>query len=332
MLDVHADPEHHRCVVTIAGSIDDLVETVLDRVRLAVARLDLGRHRGLHPRVGVADVLPLVPLGGAALSDAVAGARKLGELIWTELRVPVFFYADAAGGRRLADIRAGRARPDLGEGSHPTAGVACVGARRLLVAYNLAFTDLDLDRARAIARSMREMPGVQALAFPMAGRVQLSMNLTRLELTGVPAVHEQASRLAGREGEPELVGLCPAGAAGPGCDGALLEARLAAAAARRAAATARARGGEELTRLGERLEAEGRSLAALTAGQEEVLGGAERAAALVRVLRRAGLADAETELTLQVAARGLRAAVTPQTEARFQRRIELLDRDPVLTP
>jgi glutamate formiminotransferase len=231
VLDVHADPEHNRCVVTMAlADLERLAEALFARAALAVERIDLRRHTGLHPRVGVADVLPLVPLGHAPMAEAVAAAHRLGERIWDELRVPVYFYAVAAGGRRLADIRAGRVRPDLGGAPHPTAGAACVGARPPLVAYNLVLEGLDLARVRRIARRMRELPGVQALGFALGdGRVQLSMNLTRPAEFGAAAAYAEAARLAGAPGVPELVGLCPAAAAGPGCEGRILEDRLAAA-------------------------------------------------------------------------------------------------------
>jgi glutamate formiminotransferase len=329
VLDVHADPHHHRCVVTMAFAHPErLLETLLERIALAVERVDLRRHVGVHPRVGAADVIPIVPLGGASMDDAVALARELGERVWRRLRLPVYFYAEAAGGRRLADIRAGRTpAPDLGRDPHPTAGACCIGARAPLVAYNLTYTDLDPGSVGEAARRMRGLPGVQALAFALPdGRVQLSMNLTRPDRIGAARAHEEAMRLTGRRGEPELVGLCPASAAGPGCDGGLLEARLAATAARRASARAAAAGTEELRRLAVRLEAEAGALAALPARQEALLGGAERVLALARVLRAAGLAEPEPMAMLLVAANGLRRALTPATTVRHARRAALLER------
>ena len=210
VLDVHADRDHNRCVVTLADArLDRLEASLLDRVALAVARIDLRAHGGVHPRVGAADVVPLVPLAGAAMADAVAAARRLGERLWRELRVPVFFYAEAAGGRRLADVRAGRARPDLGAGvhAHATAGAVCVGARPPLVAYNVVFPGLSPAAARRVAAGVRELPGVQALAFALSGgRAQVSMNLTRPGEAGVPAAHRRACELAGASGQPELFG------------------------------------------------------------------------------------------------------------------------------
>src|SRR5262249_46243125 len=109
VLAVHADPEHHRCVVTTAGArLGAGAAGLVGRAALAIERIDLRAHAGVHPRVGAADVLPLVPLGGASMAAAVEAAHALGERIWGELRVPVYFYAEAGGGRRLADVRSGR--------------------------------------------------------------------------------------------------------------------------------------------------------------------------------------------------------------------------------
>jgi glutamate formiminotransferase / 5-formyltetrahydrofolate cyclo-ligase len=321
VLDVHADADHDRCVVTmVEPRIDRLAAAVFERVALAVEEIDLHRHSGVHPRVGAADVVPLVPLAGAPMGAAVAVAHRLGQRIWRELRVPVFFYAEAADGRRLADIRAGRVAPDLGRVPHPTAGAACVGARRPLVAYNVLFEGLPLAAGRQVAAGMRELPGVQALAFALpGGRTQVSMNLTRPDETGVPAAYDHACELAGLRGVAELVGLCPAAAAGPGCDGGLLEGRIAGLAAGRAAEAAQ---GEPAARLA----AEGRALCGLAAGPAAALEGAERAAALRPLLRGAGLATPDLEALLVAAVRGLRAAVSLPTQARFTHRVDVIDR------
>ncbi|MFZ0218346.1 MAG: hypothetical protein WAM30_20605, partial [Candidatus Dormiibacterota bacterium] len=228
-LDQHADALHHRCVVTLADDDPErLLDGLLRRVAVAVERIDLRTHEGLHPRLGAADVLPIVPLGAAAMTAAEDLARELAEEIWRRHRVPVYFYGSLAGGRRLAELRRARSAVpfDVGDRLHPTAGACCVGARRPLVALNLAFP---LARARVSAAlpAMRALPGVQALTFPArGGLVQLSMNLTRPDEAGVARVVVEAERLLGLRSVPELVGLCPAAAAGPGCDGGLLEGRL----------------------------------------------------------------------------------------------------------
>lgn len=327
MIHVHSDADHNRSVLTLAGTdLSRLSDALVAKVALATERIDLRHHTGLHPRVGAADVVPLVALSRDAMPKAVAAARALGERIWRELRLPVYFYGEAAAGRRLADIRAGRVQPDLGGAPHPTAGAVCVGARQPLVAFNLAFRGLSMVGARRIAALMRELPGVQALAFQLSdGHAQVSLNLTRPEETSVARAYRRACDLAGLTGQPELVGLCPVAAAGPGCDGALLEAHLAAAAARIAAEAARHRGGDEMIRMAERLEAESSSLAAIPTGQESVLAGAERAAALGRVLDAARLSTPELDALLTASAAGFRGALTSATVERFSRRVLLLD-------
>jgi glutamate formiminotransferase len=327
-LDVHADADHNRSVVTLAvASVDELVEELVGKVALAVERIDLDSHRGVHPRVGAADVVPIVPLGGASMGEAVAAARRLGRRLWRELGLPVFYYAEAGSGRRLAEIRRGRISPDEGGPPfHPRGGAVCVGARRPLVAYNIAFTGISAPVLQRLVPGMRRLPGVQALAFPLnGGRVQLSMNLTALEATSVGQAYAAALELAGQRGTPELVGLCPAAAAGPGCDWGLLEGRLAAAGAAAGAAAAGRRAGEEHERLAARLAAEAEALKALTSEQEAILGGAERAVALIRLLRASGLAETYSEALLWTAATGFREAFSPEVLASAEVRVGLVD-------
>ncbi len=330
VIDTHSDPDHNRTVITlVATDLAELSDALFAMVAQAVERINLRTHTGVHPRVGSADVVPIVPLTNA-MPEAAAAARALGERIWHELRVPVYFYGAAAlaEGAGLADIRAGRVPPDLGTTPHPTAGIACVGARKPLVAYNIAYSDTQLtfNEARAAAAQLRQLNGVRALAFKLSGgRVQISLNLTEPDQTSAARAYERALELTARTGQPELVGLCPAIAAGPGCDGGLLEARLAAVAARLASEAAARRKGDEMRRMAERLKAEGESLAAITTGQDDLLGAAERAAALARVLDAGGLSTSDLDELLFVAAHGLRRAVTRETAERYLRRVGLLD-------
>ena len=330
LLDVHSDVDHNRSVVSLAGSKAHLLDGLVAAVAQARDLIDLRSHSGVHPRVGAADVVPIIPLRDATIDDASERSRELAERIWAELRVPVFFYG--YGSRALADIRGGRATPDVGgPAPHPTAGAVCVGARQALVAFNVVVRGLDLAGARAVARSLREsgggLRGVQALAFGLPdGRVQLSMNLFRLHETRPVDVVAELERRGVEVDVRELVGLCPAHAAGSGVgDGALLEGRLAAAAARTAAFRCRARGGEEHTALGARLEREAGELAQLGADQQWMLAGAERAAALRSVLPAAGVMDPEVDAMLAAAAAGLREAITPATASLYRARVAALE-------
>ena len=333
VLDRSFDGDHHRVVLTLAGS--DPLGGIFAAVASAVESIDLARHAGVHPRRGAADVVPIVPLGSASLAEAAELARALGERIWSELRVPVHFYG-AAGRSTLAEVRSANPPPfDLGDRPHPTAGVVAVGARPLLVAYNLLLIGVTPAEAVTVAARLREsgggVRGVQALVFAVAGGVQLSMNLNRLEETTPAIAREEARRRLPAGGSivsEEVVGLCPAASAA-GCvaaDGLLLEARLASAAARAAATECalRGAGSEEMRRLGERLAAEADSLAGL--GFADALDGAERSAALRRVLRAGRLDLAEPDLLLEVAARGFRDALPSPVASAFPERLAALDR------
>lgn len=330
VLDVDPDPDHHRVVVSLAGSGSRLADGLMGAIAKAVELVDLRSHGGVHPRVGAADVVPIVPLGGTSLDACRELAHSIGSRVWAELRVPVYFYGHGEQ-KTLADIRAGRARLDLGGPDlHPTAGAVCLGARRALVAFNVILFGYDLVAARALARSIREssagLRGVQALAFQLPGeRVQLSMNLFRVEETAPADVIAELERRGVGMGAQQIVGLCPAVAASPAADGRLLEGRLASAAASAAALRCEERGGEEMTALASRLRREAAELAELPADQDAILGGAERAAALVRVLEAAAVLDGELEGLLNVAAVGLRRAVSPATESLYRARIDALD-------
>jgi len=329
-LDTDPDPDHNRVVISIAGTRAKLVEAILASVGEAVDRIDMARHQGVHPRVGAADVVPLVPLGQTTLQECRELAQEVGERIWSELKVPVYFYGHGED-RTLADIRSGRATPSLGGPAvHPTAGAVCVGARLTLVAFNVLLPDADVVAARALARSLREsaggMRGVQALVFVLpSGQVQLSMNLFRAAETTPAQVIAELERLGVAVGAQQVVGLCPAAAANGAADGRLLEARLAAAAARAAARRCEEAGSEELRALASRLSREAAVLANMAVDQDSVLAGAERSAALVAVLHAAEVRDPELDTMLGTASRGLRSAINDGTQALYRARLAALD-------
>ncbi len=235
LLDVHADEDHNRSVFTLVGSEDELVASLLAGIACAVERIDLRRHEGAHPRVGAADVVPIVPLVREELERAAACADALAGRVGSELGLPVFRYGELARGRGPAFFRTGgldelRRRvesgelvPDHGPASvDERSGAVLVGARRPLIAFNVNLRG-SLDAAREVARAVRErdggFPGVRALGLdlPRAGLVQVSMNVEDYEAA---ALHEIVARVAA-EAEArgadvagsELVGLMPAGAA-----------------------------------------------------------------------------------------------------------------------
>jgi glutamate formiminotransferase len=202
LLDVHSDPDHHRSVLTLAGpEVEDAAFAV---VAAAVSLIDLREHAGAHPRMGAADVVPFVPLTGS-LDDAVAARDRTAARITAELGVPCVVYGVNA--RSLPEVRrdAGVVVP------HPTAGVCCVGARPLLVAYNLWLAPpATIADAKRIAAEIRS-PAIRALGLEIGGAVQVSCNLVDPLTTGPDAAFDA---VAGRAGvaRAELVGLVPAAA------------------------------------------------------------------------------------------------------------------------
>jgi glutamate formiminotransferase len=235
LLDVHLDADHNRSVFTLVGSGEQLVEALLAGIACARERIDLREHEGAHPRIGAADVVPIVPVRPGQLDEAVAVAMRLAERIGAELELPVFLYGACASGRGPAFFRrggpeelqrridSGELRPDYGPSAlDPRAGAVLVGARRPLIAFNVNLRG-ELATAREIAALVREtdggFPGVRALglALPRAGLVQVSMNVEDWEAA---ALHDIVARIAveaeARGAEvtgSELVGLMPAGAA-----------------------------------------------------------------------------------------------------------------------
>jgi len=208
LLDVHSDPWHNRSVFTLAGTPGTVAAAARALALEAVRRLDLGRHEGVHPRLGVVDVVPFVPYaGGVTMAEAVeerAGfARWLGE----EVGVPCFCYGPE---RSLPEVRR-RAfvdlAPDFGPPSpHPTAGACCVGARDVLVAYNL-FVAEPLEQASAVARELRR-PEVRALGLQVGDLAQVSCNLIAPDRFGPAEAYDfVAARATVRRAE--LVGLLP---------------------------------------------------------------------------------------------------------------------------
>jgi glutamate formiminotransferase len=238
LLDHSADPSHNRSVFTIAGDAGALQTSLLRLVEIAVARIDLRSHQGVHPRLGAVDVVPFVPLGETTMAECIELSRSVGRAIADTFAIPVYLYEESAtrpGRRRLEQIRRGQFEgleqkmaqrewtPDFGPAApHPTAGATVVGARRPLVAYNVNLDSDDLALARGIAAAVREssggLPCVKALGLSLAHRgvVQVSMNLTDITRTPVRAAFEAVRREAQACGvrvlEAELVGLIPAAA------------------------------------------------------------------------------------------------------------------------
>jgi glutamate formiminotransferase/formiminotetrahydrofolate cyclodeaminase len=236
LLDVESNPDHNRSVISFVGEPGPAKQAALAAGGRAVELIDLTDHKGEHPRMGAVDVVPFVPLSGTTMEDCVALARDFGKEFADRFKVPVFLYEEAAlvpERRNLADVRAGEfeglrdkigrdpsKKPDFGpEKIHPTAGATAVGAREILIAYNVNLGTSDFGIAKKIAHELRAKDGgleyVKALGFELKGRgiVQVSMNMTNFHRSQLFKAYELVKLFADRYGVPvvgsEIVGLTP---------------------------------------------------------------------------------------------------------------------------
>ncbi len=236
LLDVESNPDHNRSVISFVGEPGPVKEAALAASKKAVELIDLNHHQGEHPRMGAVDVVPFIPLSGMTMEDCVRLARSFGKELSDKLQVPVFLYEEAATTperQNLADVRAGEfeglrdqigkrpdKRPDFGlEKIHPTAGATAVGAREILIAYNVNLGTGNVEIAKKIAHQVRSKDGglsyVKALGFELKkqGMVQVSMNLTNFRKSQIFKAYELVKLFADRYGVPvvesEIVGLAP---------------------------------------------------------------------------------------------------------------------------
>ena len=247
VLDRSSDPDHNRSVLTLMGPGPALVEAAVAGAVACARLIDLRAHRGVHPRMGALDVLPFVPFGAVTRLrggddpelDCTDLAELAGRRIAEEAGVPVYLYGAAArhpgwaalpavrgkGFEALRDAPGDRPGPDCGgPGLHPTAGATAVGAREVLIAYNVELAGADLELGRRIAAAVRErdggLPAVRAMGVPLVhrGRVQVSMNLLDWRVTPPAKAYAAVAALAERHGArveaSEIVGLAPAGSLG----------------------------------------------------------------------------------------------------------------------
>lgn len=234
LLNRHSDPDHHRTVFTFAGSFDGVINGAFQLVEAAMGLLDISHHAGVHPRMGLVDVCPFIPLDGTPMAAAISAAHALGERVARDLAIPVYFYGEAARSprrRALPHIRRFNFQalqeaiqddperaPDLGPKKlHPRFGAMAIGARPPMVAYNIELDSPETDCARKIAQTLREkdggLPGVRALGFALdsIGKSQASFNITQTDRTGPLDVFQAGAAIAGDDGVPinrsELVGM-----------------------------------------------------------------------------------------------------------------------------
>ena len=230
------DASHNRSVLTFVGPPDSVAEAAFRACKKASELIDMNMHRGEHPRIGATDVIPFIPVSDSSIGECIELSEKVAMRIAEELGIPTYLYESAArrpNRKNLSDIRKGEyeglkeavltdesRRPDFGGPElHPTAGATVVGARPVLVAYNVYLKTPDVAVAKRIAGKVRErdggLPGVKALGFFISERnmAQVSMNLTDLTKTSTLAAYEKVCEEAALEGVEvggsEIVGLLP---------------------------------------------------------------------------------------------------------------------------
>jgi glutamate formiminotransferase len=233
LLNRHIDSDHNRSVLTFAGTPTGVMDAAFAAIAKAAELIDMDTHRGVHPRLGAADIVPFVPLQGMTMDDCVEMARTLGQRVGDELGLPVYLYQAAATRPdrvNLEDVRRGQYEalktaietdlertPDFGPRKLGKAGAVIIGARKLLVAFNVFLTTDDVEIAKKIAAAVRHSSGgmryVKALGVLVKGRAQVSMNFTDFKQTPIARNVELIRREAARYGvaihHSELVGLVP---------------------------------------------------------------------------------------------------------------------------
>lgn len=235
VLDWSMDSDHNRSVVTLVGTPEPLLQVLFNMTKKAAELIDMRNHKGEHPRMGATDVIPLVPVMGAEMSECVEYSKILGKRIGEELQIPVFLYeksATATHRENLSEIRKGQFegffekikdpmwKPDFGPDQvHPTAGVTAVGAREYLIAFNVNLGTNRIEIAEKIAKAVRHISGgyryVKAIAVELKDKnlVQVSMNMTNYRKSPLFRVFETIRREAQRYGVSvvgtEIIGMVP---------------------------------------------------------------------------------------------------------------------------
>jgi len=235
LVDFSGDADHNRSVFTFLGKPEDILEAALASCGKALELIDMREQAGVHPRLGAVDVVPFIPLSKAKMKDAIDLAHTFGQQLYERFGVPVYFYGFAARNDQsieLPDVRRGgyeglankmacaKGAPDVGQGEfNARSGATAVGARELLVAYNINLTCIDLRLVQHIASRVREKGGglkyVRAIGVILKGHglAQVSVNLTNCKETPLKIVFDRVKTLAAEAGaeilESELIGLAP---------------------------------------------------------------------------------------------------------------------------
>ena len=234
VLNLHSDPDHNRSVVTFIGEPEGVKQAAFDLTQRAMQLLDVNQHQGAHPFIGVVDVIPFIPLKNCSMAEVKELAHHFGKELWEKLKLPVYFYGEAAilpERKELPYVRRGgffslkqeidqpQRKPDIGHGLHRTAGAVAVGARDYLIAFNVNLDTQDLDLAKSIAKNIREkdggLPGIRALGVELKSRgiTQIAINVVDFKKTSLKKIYDEVKRWAKEYqvsiAESELVGMIP---------------------------------------------------------------------------------------------------------------------------
>ncbi|HBG57264.1 glutamate formimidoyltransferase [Proteiniphilum sp. UBA1028] len=235
LLDYSSDADHNRSVITVVGEPGALKNAVIDAIGRAVELIDLTQHRGQHPRMGAADVVPFIPIRNVTMAEAITLSKEVAQTVGEKYHLPVFLYEKSASAphrENLASVRKGEFeglgkkmqlpewQADFGPAEpHPTAGAVAIGARMPLVAYNVNLGTDNIEIAEAISRKVRHIGGglhyckAMGVALHARGITQVSMNLTDYTKTAIYRAHEMVRMEAQRYGVPvvggEVIGLVP---------------------------------------------------------------------------------------------------------------------------
>lgn len=225
LLNFEGDKDHKRSVFTFIGEPKKVIEAAFKATKAAAEIIDITKHKGVHPRIGATDVIPIIPIKGITFKECIKLANKLGKRIGTELKIPVFMYEKSAKSSERKNLAATRktnthlVTPDYGPKTPGTAGSTMVGVRNILVAFNVNLKSTDIEIAKTIAKEIRESSGglkhVKALGFYLKSRkiTQVSMNLTNYKTTPPLKVYKLIEKLAKNHKtnvlESELIGLAP---------------------------------------------------------------------------------------------------------------------------
>jgi glutamate formiminotransferase len=235
LLDFQTDEDHNRSVVTVVGNPDALKQAVVESMGIAIDLIDMRTHSGQHPRMGAIDVVPFIPVKNITVDEAITVSKAVAKQVADAYQLPVFLYEQSAAKperRNLATVRKGQFEgmaqkikqpdwaPDYGPAEiHPSAGVAAMGARMPLVAYNVNLDTNDIEIANQIARSVRHISGglryCKGIGIELKDRgiVQVSLNMTDYTRTALYRVFELIKIEARRWGVnvvgSEVIGLVP---------------------------------------------------------------------------------------------------------------------------